>query len=78
MSIIAQNAISLLRYRFGNVFSDRSMYMQMRTGSFREDFSNDEKRSNVFILDDTLFNRTSCKKTELASKVFDHTNMRYK
>ena len=33
---------------------------------------------NVFILDDTLFNRTSCKKTELGSKVFDHTNMRYK
>lgn len=29
----------------------------------------DEKRSNVFILDDTLFNRTSCKRTELGSKV---------
>lgn len=38
----------------------------------------DEKRSNVFILDDTLFNRTSCKRTELGSKVFDHTNMQYK
>ena len=105
-------AISLLRYKLGNVFSNRSMYMQMRTGSFKEDFSKnavyrflnsaktnwlrfttalastiindevkeltDEKRSNVFILDDTLFNRTSCKRTELGSKVFDHTNMRYK
>ena len=105
-------AISLLRYRLENVFADRSMYMQMRTGSFEENFSKntvyrflnsdktnwlkfttalastiindevkdltDEKRSNVFILDDTLFNRTSCKRTELGSKVFDHTNMRYK
>ena len=105
-------AISLLRYRLGNVFDNRSMYMQMHTGSFKEDFSKntvyrfmnsvktnwlkfttilastiindevkeltDEKRSNVFILDDTLFNRTSCNKTELGSKVFDHTNMRYK
>lgn len=105
-------AISLLRYRLENVFADRSMYMQMRTGSFKENFSKntvyrflnsaktnwlkfttalastiindevknltDEKRSNVFILDDTLFNRISCKRTELGSKVFDHTNMRYK
>lgn len=32
-------AISLLRYRLENVFADRSMYMQMRTGSFKENFS---------------------------------------
>lgn len=34
------------------------------------EFSNltDEKRANVFIVDDTLFNRTSCKKTELGSE----------
>ncbi|MCH5255587.1 MAG: transposase [Lachnospiraceae bacterium] len=38
----------------------------------------DEKRTNVFIVDDTLFDRTSCKKTELASRVFDHTDMRYR
>ena len=38
----------------------------------------DEKRKNVFIIDDSLFSRTSCKKTELGSKVFDHTDMRYK
>lgn len=38
----------------------------------------DDERVNVFIVDDSLFNRTGCKKTELASRVFDHTDMRYK
>ena len=38
----------------------------------------DESRKNIFIIDDSLFNRTSCKKTELGSKVFDHTGMNYK
>ena len=33
----------------------------------------DASRKNVFIIDDSLFNHTSCKKTELGSKVFDHT-----
>lgn len=33
---------------------------------------------NVFIIDDTLFNRTSCKKTELGSKVFDHVEMKFR
>ena len=89
-------SISLLRYKLGIVFQDRSMYMQQRTGSFREDFSKntfyrflnstktnwlrftsllaadivnrelkaltDEKRTNVVIVDDTLFDRSSCKK----------------
>ena len=101
-------AISLLRYKLGNIFVGRSMYMQQRTGSFKEEFSKntfyrflnstktnwlrftsllaadiinndindltDESRKNVFIIDDSLFNRTSCKKTELGSKVFDHTS----
>lgn len=105
-------AISLLRYKLSNVFVGRSMYMQQRTGSFKEDFSKntfyrflnstktnwlrftsmlasqiindevkcltDEKRSNVFIIDDTLFNRTSCKKTELGSRVFDHVEMKFR
>lgn len=31
-----------------------------------------------FIIDDSLFDRTSCKKTELGSKVFDHTDMHFK
>ena len=38
----------------------------------------DQERKNVFIIDDSLFNRTSCKKTELGSKVFDHTDMHLK
>ncbi len=32
-------AISILRYKLGNVFASGSMYMQQRTGSFREAFS---------------------------------------
>ena len=104
--------VSLLCYKLSNIFVGRSMYMQQRTGSFKEDFSKntfyrflnsvktnwlrftsllaadivnndlknltDDKRKNVFIIDDSLFNRTSCKKTELGSKVFDHTDMHFK
>ena len=106
------SAVSLLKYKLGNIFIGRSMYLQQRTGSFKEDFSKntfyrflnstktnwlrftsllaadivnndirdltDASRKNVFIIDDSLFNRSSCKKTELGSKVFDHTSMRYK
>lgn len=32
-------AISLLRYKLSNIFVGRSMYMQQRTGSFKENFS---------------------------------------
>ena len=104
--------VSLLRYKLSNIFVGRSIYMQQRTGSFKEDFSKntfyrflnstktnwlpftslltadivnqdlkdltDDNRKNVFIIDDSLFRRTSCKKTELGSKVFDHTDMRFK
>ena len=104
--------ISLLRYKLSNIFVGRSMYMQQRTGSFKEGFSKntfyrflnstrtnwlrftsllaadivnndikgltDDKRKNVFIIDDSLFDSTSCKKTELGSKVFDHTDMHFK
>lgn len=105
-------AISILRYKLGNIFASGSMYMQQRTGAFKESFSKntfyrflnsgkinwlrftsllsatiineeikpltDEKRVNTFIIDDSLFNRSSCKKTELGSRVFDHTDMSYK
>jgi len=87
------------------------MYMQIRTGSFREGFSDNtfyrflnspktnwlkfttllskriadtiepltsEDRINAFIVDDSLFSKTSCKATELAAKVFDHCDMHYK
>ena len=37
-----------------------------------------EERINAFIIDDSLFERTSCKKTELGARVFDHCNGRYK
>lgn len=106
------SSISLLRYKLGIVFQDRSMYMQQRTGSFKEEFSKntfyrflnstktnwlrftsllaadivnrdlkdltDEKRTNVFIVDDSLFERSGCQRTELGSRVFDHTDMTYK
>ena len=31
--------VSLFRYKLSNIFVGRSMYMQQRTGSFKEDFS---------------------------------------
>ena len=37
-----------------------------------------EERKDVFIFDDTLFQRTGGKKTELCSRVFDHVIMRYR
>ena len=89
--------VSLLRYKLSNIFVGRSMYMQQRTGSFKEAFSKntfyrflnstktnwlrftsllaadivnndirdltDQERKNVFIIDDSLFNRTSCKRS---------------
>lgn len=38
----------------------------------------DEKRVNVLIVDDTLFERPSSKKVELLSKVYDHAKKAYK
>ena len=38
----------------------------------------DDDRINAFVVDDSLFERTSCKKTELGSRVFDHTSMKYR
>ena len=34
-------------------------------------------RKNVFIIDDSLFNRTGCKKIELSSRMFAHASMSY-
>ena len=103
--------IDIFKYKLCNVFADRSMYMQQKTGSFKECFSKNtfyrflncpkinwlrfttllskkvaetiepltgEDRVNAFVVDDSLFERTSCKKTELGSKVFDHTTMKYR
>ena len=87
--------IDIFKYKLCNVFSDRSMYMQQKTGSFKESFSKNtfyrflnstktnwlrfttllskkvadtvepltnENRVNAFVVDDSLFERTSCKK----------------
>ena len=103
--------LSIFKYKLCNVFTDRSMYIQQKTGSFREAFSKNtyyrflnnsrinwlrfttmlskavadtvepltsEERVNAFVVDDSLFERTSCKKTELGSRVFDHVSMRYR
>lgn len=103
--------LDIFKYKLCNVFSDRSMYMQMKTDSYREAFSKNtfyrfldsaktnwlrfttllskkvidslepltsDDRINAFIVDDSLFERTSCKKTELGAKVFDHCDRRYK
>ena len=103
--------LDTFKYKLCNVFSYRSMYMQQKTGSFRESFSKntfyrflnspktnwlrfttllskkvadkiepltDDDRINAFVVDDSLFERTSCKKTELGSRVFDHTSMKYR
>lgn len=102
--------IQIFKYKLCNVFSGKSMYMQQKTGKFRETFSKntfyrflndtrtnwlrfttmlsksvadtikpltDQSRVNAFIVDDSLFERTSCKMTELGSRVFDHVSMRY-
>ncbi len=38
----------------------------------------DESRKDVFIIDDSLFDRSRSNKTELLAKVFDHCSMKYK
>ena len=104
--------MDIFRYLFCMMFSDRSIYMQMKTGTFGETFSkntiyrflNDtrinwqrfttllsagiichfmkpltnEKRRDVFIVDDSLFDRSRSKKVEMLARVFDHCSMKYK
>ena len=103
--------LDIFKYKLCNVFADRSMYMQQKTGSFREAFSKntyyrflnnprinwlrfttmlskavadtvesltENDRINAFVVDDSLFERTSCKMTELGSRVFDHVSMRFR
>ena len=104
--------MTLFSYILCNVFRDRSMYMQKKTGNFKEDFSKNayyrflrnphsnwlrfttllaeriinghlreltsEERADCFVVDDSLYERIGYKKTELASKVFDHVSMKFK
>ena len=104
--------IEVFRYLFCLIFSNRSMYMQRKTGTFDGSFCkntvyrflnnakinwfrfttllssriiNDfmkpltgENRKDVFVIDDSLFDRSRSKKTELLAKVFDHCSMKYR
>ena len=103
--------LDIFKYKLCNVFAGRSMYMQKKTGSFKESFSKNtfyrflnnpktnwlrfttllskkvadtiepltgDDRINAFVVDDSLFERTSCRKTELGSRVFDHVDMKYR
>ena len=104
--------MDIFRYLFCMMFSDRSIYMQMKTGTFEGNFSKntiyrflndartnwqrfttllsasiiccfmkpltDEKRKDVFIVDDSLFDRSRSKKVELLARVFDHCSMKYR
>ena len=38
----------------------------------------DEKRKDVFIVDDSLFDRSRSKKVEMPARVFDHCSMKYR
>ena len=104
--------IEVFRYLFCLIFSNRSMYMQRKTGTFDGSFCkntvyrflnnakinwfrfttllssriiNDfmkpltgENRKDVFVIDDSLFDRSRSNKTELLAKVFDHCSMKFK
>ena len=104
--------MDIFRFLFCMMFSDRSFYMQMKTGTFGEGFSKntiyrflnnartnwqrfttllsadiingfmkpltDETRKDVFIVDDSLFDRSRSKKVELLARVFDHCSMKYR
>lgn len=69
-------------YRFLN--STKTNWLRFTTLLATDIVNNDlknltsEERKDVFIIDDSLFNRSSCKKTELGYKVFDHVDMSYK
>ena len=58
--------ISILRYKLGHVFIGRSIYIQQRTGSFKEGFS--KTPSSV----------RSIPKNELGFCIFDRVDMNYK
>lgn len=104
--------VKIFQYLISMVFYDRSMYMQIQTKTYKEEYSkntvyrllNDarinwqkfvtllsslivkeffseltnENRKDVFIIDDTLFDRSTSKKTEMLAKVFDHCSMKFK
>ena len=104
--------MDIFRYLFCMMFSDRSIYMQMKTGTFNAQFSKNtiyrflnsaktnwqrfttllsaqiickfmkpltsDDRKDVFIVDDSLFDRSRSKKEEMLARVFDHCSMKYR
>lgn len=104
--------MDIFRYLFCMMFSDRSVYMQMKTGSYEGQFSKntiyrflnnartnwqrfttllsasiingfmkpltDQECKDVFIVADSLFDRSRSKKVELLARVFDHCSMKYR
>ena len=104
--------VDVFCYLFCLIFSDRSMYMQQKTGVFNPGFCKNtvyrflnstktnwlrfttllsskiinsfmkpltsDTRKDVFIIDDSLFDRSRSGRTELLAKVFDHCSMKYK
>ncbi len=104
--------MDIFRYLFCMMFSGRSIYMQIKTGTFEGAFSKntiyrflndarinwqrftvllsteiicrfmkpltDEKRKDVFIVDDSLFDRSRSKRVEMLARVFDHCSMKYR
>ncbi len=104
--------MDIFKYLFSMMFCDRSIYMQMKIGTYKGTFSKntiyrflndvrinwqrfttllsadiicrfmkpltDEKRKDVFIIDDSLFDRSRSRKVEMLARVFDHCSMKYK
>ena len=104
--------MDIFRYLCCLIFSDRSMYMQRKTGVFEGGFCKNtvyrflnntktnwqrfttllsariinnfmkpltsDNRKDVFIIDDSLFDRSRSCKTKLLARVFDHCSMKYK
>lgn len=104
--------MTIYRYLIMLMFDRKSMYMQLHTGSFKENFSKNtvyrffldarinwnrftallsariiqnqirpltsDKRVEVFIADDSLYDRSRANKVELLARVFDHCSCRYR
>ena len=62
------------------LLSISSFTTQLAADIINNDLKNltSEEGKDVFFIDNRLFNRSSCKKTELGSRVFDHVYMTYK
>ena len=69
-------------YRFlNNAKTNRQRFTTLLSAKIINDFMKpltSEDRKDVFIIDDSLFDRSRSSKTELLAKVFDHCSMKYK